>query len=200
MIETRYRSLKKIHRTGVAVLHCPGCVLTSNLRCLDIFTSIRLWLLPIAGVANNLGSSSLLSSFAGGETCNWRCFTVNWTTLHTTGLADMAPALKWWSRSAEYHTVAGVAVTRTDPRPAVRQTTCCFFYGTNSRGLNCRPGPCEGVAGTPGQCKTATPVLWIFFSDRYRVSIMYMIHSNGFFIAHIIKEYSQCTDETSSLE
>ena len=24
--------------------------------------------------------------------CNWRCFTVNWTTLHTTGLADMAPA------------------------------------------------------------------------------------------------------------
>ena len=92
MIETRYRSLKKIHRTGVAVLHCPGCVLTSNLRCLDIFTSTRLWLLPIAGVAKNLGSSSLLSSFAGGETCNWRCFTVNWTTLHTTGLADMAQA------------------------------------------------------------------------------------------------------------
>ena len=24
--------------------------------------------------------------------CNWRCFTVNWTTLHKTGLADMAPA------------------------------------------------------------------------------------------------------------
>ena len=24
--------------------------------------------------------------------CNWCCFTVNWTTLHTTGLADMAPA------------------------------------------------------------------------------------------------------------
>ena len=24
--------------------------------------------------------------------CNWRCFTVNWTTLHTTRLADMAPA------------------------------------------------------------------------------------------------------------
>ena len=109
MIETRYRSLKKIHRTGVAVLHCPGCVLTTNLRCLDIFTSIRLWLLPISGVAKNLGSSSLLNSFAGGvaknlgsssllnsfaggETCNWRCFTVNWTTLHTTGLADMAQA------------------------------------------------------------------------------------------------------------
>ena len=92
MIETRYRSLKTIHRTGVAVLHCPGCVLTSNLRCLDIFTSTRLWLLPITGVANNLCSSSLLSSFAGGETCNWRWFTVNWTTLHTTGLADMAPA------------------------------------------------------------------------------------------------------------
>ena len=92
MIETRYRSRKKIHRTDVAVLHCPGCVLTSNLRCLDIFTSTRLWLLPIAGVAKNLGSSSLLSSFAGGETCNWRCFTVNWTTLHTTGLADMAQA------------------------------------------------------------------------------------------------------------
>ena len=92
MIDTRYQSLKKIHRTSVAVLHCPGCVLTSDLRCLDIFTSTRLWLLPIAGVAKNLGSSSLLSSFAGGETCNWRCFTVNWTTLHTTGLAGMAQA------------------------------------------------------------------------------------------------------------
>ena len=92
MIHSRYRLLKKIRRTGVAVLHCPGCVLTSNLCCHDIFTSTRLWLLPITGVAKNLGSSSLLSSFAGGETCNWRCFTVNWTTLHTTGLADMAQA------------------------------------------------------------------------------------------------------------
>ena len=138
-------------------------------------------------------------------------------------------------------------------------------YALMAHGLNCRPGPCEGVAGAmsaspvvckvvqftvkqrqlhvsppanelsrllepkllatpaigssqsrievnisrqrrfevktqPGQCKTATSVLWIFFSDRYRVSIMYMIHSNVFFIAHIIKEYSQCTDETSSLE
>ena len=92
IIETRYRSLTTIHRTGVAVLHCPGCVQTSNLRCLDRFTSIRIWLLPISGVAKNLSSSSQLSPFAGGDACNWRCFTVNWTTLHTTRLADMAPA------------------------------------------------------------------------------------------------------------
>ena len=38
------------------------------------------------------------------------------------------------------------------------------------------------VKTQPGQCKTATPVLWIVFSDRYRVSIMYMIHNNGFLL------------------
>ena len=57
-----------------------------------------------------------------------------------------------------------------------------------------------GVKTQPGQCKTATPVQWIVFGDRYRVSIMYMIHSKVFFITNIIKDYSLCTDETSSLE
>ena len=96
MIETRYRSLKKIHRTGVEVLHCPGRVLTSNLRCLDIFTSTQLLLLPIAGVAKNLGSSSLLSSFAGVEAgrrgmqlallhSELDYLTYNWTSRHGTG-------------------------------------------------------------------------------------------------------------------
>ena len=115
------------------------------------------------------------------------------------------------------------------------------YFGVQNHGFNCRPGPCEGVAGAmstsrvvckvvqftvkqrqlhasppanelswllepkflatpeicssqsrvevnlsrqrrfevyttqPGQCKTATPVLWIVSSDQYRVSIMYMI-------------------------
>ena len=114
IIETRCQSLKTIHRTGVAVLHCPGCVKTSILRCLDRFTSTRLWLLPIAGVTTNLGSSSQLSSFAGGEACNWRCFTVNWTTLHTTRLADMAPAALshglQLSPCGHYTVIAGLSV------------------------------------------------------------------------------------------
>ena len=92
IIEIRYRSLKTIHRSGVAVLHCPGCVWTLNPRCLESYTSTRLWLLPIAGVAKNLGSSDQLSSLAGGEACNWRCLTMNQTTVHETQLADMAPA------------------------------------------------------------------------------------------------------------
>ena len=37
-------------------------------------------------------SGSRLASPLQILACNWRCFTVNWTTLHTTGLADMAPA------------------------------------------------------------------------------------------------------------
>ena len=83
---------KTIHRSGVAVLHCPGCVWTLNPRCLESYTSTRLWLLPITGVAKNLGSSDQLSSLAGGEACNWRCLTMNQTTVHETQLADMAPA------------------------------------------------------------------------------------------------------------
>ena len=39
-----------------------------------------------------LAPGSQLASPLQILTCNWRCFTVNWTTLHTTGLADMAPA------------------------------------------------------------------------------------------------------------
>ena len=49
-------------------------------------------LLPIPGVVNNLGSSSQLRSFAGGEACNWCGLTMNQTTLQATRLADMAPA------------------------------------------------------------------------------------------------------------
>ena len=37
----------------------------------------------------------------------------------------------------------------------------------------------------PGQCKTATPDLWIVFNDGYRVSVMYMIHSKVVFLLAI---------------
>ena len=40
----------------------------------------------------SLAPGSQLASPLQILACNWRCFTVNWTTLHTTGLADMAPA------------------------------------------------------------------------------------------------------------
>ena len=39
-----------------------------------------------------LAPGSQLASPLQILTYNWRCFTVNWTTLHTSGLADMAPA------------------------------------------------------------------------------------------------------------
>ena len=54
-----------------------------------------LFLRPTSSVhfsSTDAGSSSQLSSFAGGEACNWRCLTMNQTTLHATRLADIAPA------------------------------------------------------------------------------------------------------------
>ena len=87
------------HNACVAIFFCSSNArlatevsVPSSFSSFDAFFS---FLHPTSSVhfsSTDAGSSSQLSSFAGGEACNWRCLTMNQTTLHATRLADIAPA------------------------------------------------------------------------------------------------------------